>query len=129
MIRKKGKSPSFDAMVKFFMQTYKVPTKKDVDRLAERLDTLETLMRSILGRLDDLAPGKASKNKGPAGRADKTNATVQVFSLLQKADKPMGFSAIRDISGLQDKKLRNILYRLVKTKRITTPRRGVYKAV
>ncbi len=33
MARKKGKSISFDAMVKFFMQYYNIPTRKDIDKL------------------------------------------------------------------------------------------------
>jgi predicted transcriptional regulator of viral defense system len=31
MPTKKGKTISFDAMVKFFMQNYNIPTKKDVE--------------------------------------------------------------------------------------------------
>jgi len=50
MPRKKGKTISFDAMVKFFMQNYDIPTKKDVDKLMARLDRLETLVKqSALG--------------------------------------------------------------------------------
>ena len=37
MTRKKGKPISFDAMVKFFMQNYKIPTKTDIDRLEKRI--------------------------------------------------------------------------------------------
>ena len=39
MSRKKKKPISFDAMVKFFMQSYHIPTKKDIDRLSRRLET------------------------------------------------------------------------------------------
>ena len=46
MIRKKGKTISFDAMVKFFMQNYNIPTKKDVDKLMTKLDRIENLLRS-----------------------------------------------------------------------------------
>ena len=38
MVRKKGKAISFDAMVKFFMQNYDIPTKKDVDRVVDIAD-------------------------------------------------------------------------------------------
>ena len=41
----KKKSVSFDAMVKFFMQHYNIPTKKDVDRIMDRLDRLEGLVK------------------------------------------------------------------------------------
>ena len=45
MSRKKGKTISFDAMVKFFMQNYDIPTKKDVDKLMAKLDRLENLVK------------------------------------------------------------------------------------
>jgi len=44
MTRRKGKSVSFDAMVKFFMQYYNIPTKKDIEKLIERMDRLEKVI-------------------------------------------------------------------------------------
>ena len=49
MPRRKGKAISFDAMVKFFMQNYNIPTKKDVDQLMIRMDRLENLIKSSMG--------------------------------------------------------------------------------
>ena len=49
MSRRKGKTISFDAMVKFFMQNYNIPTKKDVDHLVARLDRLENLIKKYYG--------------------------------------------------------------------------------
>ena len=45
MARRKGKSISFDAMVKFFMQYYNIPTKKDIEKLIERMDRLEKVIK------------------------------------------------------------------------------------
>jgi hypothetical protein len=33
MTKRKGKPVSFDAMVKFFMHNYNIPTKRDIDQL------------------------------------------------------------------------------------------------
>ena len=44
MPRKRGKSVSFDAMVKFFMHTYNIPTKQDIERINARLDRIERLL-------------------------------------------------------------------------------------
>ena len=41
MMKRRTKSVSFDAMVKFFMHNYGIPTKKDIDKLLKRLDRLE----------------------------------------------------------------------------------------
>ena len=46
MAKKRGKSVSFDAMIKFFMQYYNIPTRKDIDRLMAKMDRLELLIKS-----------------------------------------------------------------------------------
>jgi len=48
MARKKGKSVSFDAMVKFFMQYYNIPTRKDIDKLTIKIDNLEKLIKKSM---------------------------------------------------------------------------------
>jgi len=45
MARRKGKSISFDAMIKFFMQNYDIPTKRDMDKILARIDQLEALIK------------------------------------------------------------------------------------
>ena len=47
MTKRKGKPVSFDAMVKFFMHNYNIPTKRDIERLNDRLDRLEKLIRAM----------------------------------------------------------------------------------
>jgi len=41
MAKKKGKSVSFDAMVKFFLQYYNIPTRNDIIKLMDKIDRLE----------------------------------------------------------------------------------------
>ena len=57
MPRKKGKSISFDAMVKFFMHAYDIPTKRDVDKLLARLDRIEALIAAGNGRFRGIRHG------------------------------------------------------------------------
>ena len=45
MARRKGKSVSFDAMIKFFMRNYDIPTKRDIDKILARIDQLEVLIK------------------------------------------------------------------------------------
>jgi hypothetical protein len=47
MTKRKGKPVSFDAMVKFFMHNYNIPTKRDIDGLNDRLDRLEKLIKAM----------------------------------------------------------------------------------
>jgi len=44
MAKKKGNYVSFDAMVKFFIKYYNIPTRKDIDKLMTKMDRLEMLI-------------------------------------------------------------------------------------
>jgi hypothetical protein len=122
MVRKKSKAISFDAMVKFFMQNYDIPTKKDVDRLVARLDRLENLIRVSLDQKHLASAAKMSRR-----RAGQT-AVEQVLGVIKRSKKGLGFSDIQAKTGFGDKKIRNIIFRLNKLGKIKRLRRGVYVA-
>lgn len=129
MNRKKGKSVSFDAMVKFFMQSYNIPTKKDVDRLMAKLDRIEMLMKKSgvgAGRRRVSAKKSAISVK-TSDRAGST-AVDQVFGVLKSFRQGAGFADIKAGTGFDDKKIRNIIYRLTKLNRIKRKSRGIYIA-
>ena len=64
MAVKKGKSVSFDARVKCFMQNYNIPTKKDVDKLTAKLERLEKLIKEAAApKRRAAAARKAAKSK------------------------------------------------------------------
>ena len=65
MARRKGKSISFDAMIKFFMQYYNIPTRKDIDKLMAKMDRLEALIKSSreADRSGRVSGGKIAKGK------------------------------------------------------------------
>jgi hypothetical protein len=128
MIKKKGKAVSFDAMVKFFIQYYDLPTKTDIDRLVARIDRLEMLIQDIAagdtsGRR---AAGRARRRKVSRPRqaltaADKVHAVIKTFK--NGAD----LADIQSKTGYGEKKLRNIIFRLHKLGRIQRQSRGVYR--
>lgn len=129
MPKKKGKSISFDAMVKFFMQSYGIPTKRDIDRLMARMDRLEELIKSTAhparrGRSPRGRPGKAGNAPGGASGT----AADTVLEVIKSSRDGIDFADIRDRVGFADKKLRNIIFRLHKTGKIQRIRRGVYTA-
>ena len=125
----KKKSVSFDAMVKFFMQTYNIPTKKDVDRLMTRMDKLEGLIKSSTksGNLKRVAKKKGPARKRGKGAAGMT-ASDEVLSIVKKHRAGVGFAKIQSKTGFDEKKLRNIIFRLNKLGRITRKARGTYIA-
>jgi len=104
MARKKGKSISFDAMVKFFLHTYQIPTTRDVDKLMARLDRLESLISAV-----------------PAAEA--------VLETIKRSKQGLKFADIQTKTGFADKKIRNIIFRLNKLGKIKRHSRGVYIAI
>ena len=129
MARKRGKSVSFDAMVKFFMHNYNIPTKTDIDRLNERLDQIERL-------IIDVAASRSRGGSSPASgkkRGGKTRYTVtaadKVLTVVKTFNGGASFADIKRRTGFEDKKLRNIIFRLNKTGKIKRKSRGVYIAV
>lgn len=120
MPRKRGKPISFDAMVKFFMQTYNIPTKKDVDRLIAKLDHIERMLRAS----GTVGPYAA---KGGISRRKTTLSAIDiVYDVIKRSRKGLGFADIQAKTGFGDKKIRNIIFRLNKTGKIKRKSRGIY---
>jgi hypothetical protein len=121
MPKKRSKPVSFDAMVKFFMNTYNIPTKKDVDRMVARLDRIERLLAN--------AENAKSKRGGGTRSSSKENtitASDVVLEVIQRYGDGIGFAEIQLQTGFGEKKLRNIIFRLHNLGKIRRKSRGVY---
>ena len=81
MTKRKGKPVSFDAMVKFFMHNYNIPTKRDVERLNERLDRIERLIRAM--------PPRARRTAGSHGDAVPASATEVVLDQIKRSNESL----------------------------------------
>jgi hypothetical protein len=129
MTKKKGKSVSFDAMVKFFIQHYNIPTKRDVEKLIERMDRLEKAIKmpNLYGDSANRTGSKSSKTAASSSRS-ADSSTGMVLEVIKRFKKGIGFSEIQTRTGFGEKKLRNIIYRLHKTGKITRMSRGIYIA-
>ena len=118
MVKGKRKTVTFDAMVKFFMQHYDIPTKKDVEKIHMRLDKLEKLIRSGQSK----SRPSASEKSGPksvAKRGTRTpTASDRVYTIIKRSKKGLTIADIKGKTDYDDKKLRNILFRLHSLKRI-----------
>ena len=129
MPKKRGKSISFDAMVKFFMQNYNIPTKSDIEKLITRMDRLEELIKAmtVSGRRSRTARTNSVKTGTTNGASAKT-ASDSVLEVIKASGDGIDFVDIRRRIGYEDKKLRNIIFRLNKTGKIRRIRRGIYMA-
>ena len=119
MTKRKGKPVSFDAMVKFFIHNYGIPTKRDVDRIVERLDRLEKLIKT--------SPQRSRRAAAKNDPASPTSATDRVLDLIKRTPNGVTITQIREQTGYDDKKLRNIIYRLNQMGKISRISRGSYK--
>ena len=122
MTRKKGKSVSFDAMVKFFIQNYNIPTKNDLDKLKVRLDQIERLLRSGSAR------GRATAKTKDADKNGQVTALDTVFDIIKLVPEGSSFKDIQNKTGYDDKKIRNVIFRLNKMEKIKRKSRGIYVA-
>jgi hypothetical protein len=128
MVKKRGKSISFDAMVKFFMMNYDIPSRKDIQKIAARLDNLETLIKNTC------MPSKSRTSAFPgrgisSGEKPAKTAFEMVFGVIKGFDHGAGFAEIQAKTGFSEKKIRNIIFRLNKFGKIKRKSRGTYVAV
>ena len=121
MPRRRGKAVSFDAMVKFFMQNYNIPTKKDVEHLMAKLDRLESM-------INNLAMGPYSAKASIGRRKASLMAVDIVLDTIRNSKEGIGFAQIQAKTGFDEKKIRNIIFRLNKTGKIKRKSRGIYIA-
>jgi hypothetical protein len=121
MPKKRTKPITFDAMVKFFMHTYNIPTKRDVERLNERLERIERLIVATGGK-----KGRTSTAKTAAKTNDAT-ASGKVLEVVQRHPGGVGIAEIQAQTGFGEKKLRNIIFRLNKLGKIKRIQRGIYQ--
>ena len=122
MTKRKGKPVSFDAMVKFFMRQYNIPTKKDIDRLMVKLDRLENLIKRSAMRSAH-AGVRVGRHKAPMTAIDT------VLDAIKHSKQGIDFAAIQAKTGFDEKKIRNIIFRLNKIGKIKRKSRGIYTAV
>jgi hypothetical protein len=120
MSRRRGKTISFDAMVKFFMQNYNIPTKKDVDQLVIRLDRLENLIKNSMGSCN-------AKTQNTRRKTSLTAVDI-VLDTIKRSNQGIDFAQIQAKTGFDEKKIRNIIFRLNKTAKIKRKSRGIYIA-
>ncbi|MGD2270329.1 MAG: hypothetical protein PVI06_08020 [Desulfobacterales bacterium] len=127
MAKRRGKGISFDAMVKFFMQHYDLPTKKDIEKLMGRMDQLEKLIKAS-GK-----SGRRTRGSGIRVAARRTTrsrngvtALDRVLEVIRSYKQGAGFAEIQANTGFDEKKIRNIIFRLNKIGKIKRKSRGLY---
>ncbi|MFO7657973.1 MAG: hypothetical protein R6W78_13000 [Bacteroidales bacterium] len=120
------KSVSFDAMVKFFMRQYNIPTKRDIEKLMTKLDHLETLVNQSYNNKAIGTRSRDLKTRIQSGRPGMTASDTVLEVIREAGDEGIGFAEIHDKTGFNEKKIRNIIFRLNKIGKINRKNRGIY---
>ncbi|MDY6904049.1 MAG: hypothetical protein SWH61_05120 [Thermodesulfobacteriota bacterium] len=118
---KKTSKVSLDATIKSIFKDSGIPTKKDIDRLSAKIDRLETQIKRL--STQKAAARKVSTTRTRKGRNSATNT---VLGVIAKSKKGIGMAEVQKKTGFDDKKIRNILFRLHKLGKIKRVGRGEY---
>ncbi len=123
MKKKRKKRASFDAMMKLFIQNYDIPSRKDIDKLTAKLDRIEKVIKKSAQMVS------RNTQRGPGGRPPGgygMTASDTVLGIVKASKKGIDFAGIQAKSAFNEKKLRNIIYRLSKLGTIKRKSRGIY---
>jgi Fic family protein len=122
MAKKKVKTVNIDAMFKAFIKTYDLSTRQDIEKLSAKIDRLEKLMKQTSGKTIKAAGGK---DKDVLDKSEMT-ASGAVLKVIRNSRQGADFARIQAKTGFEDKKLRNIIFRLNKIGKIARKSRGIY---
>ena len=129
METKQTRQVSVNSMVRLFLKTYDIPTKKDVDRIMDRIDRLEKLVLNVASMQDQRLRGTARRTTGGRKPRPVVTATDMVLGVTKMHRSGVGFKEIQHQTGFGEKKIRNIIFRLDKLGKIKRVERGIYTAV
>jgi len=112
----------WETIIKTIMKRLDIPSRSEINHLNAKLDRLEKVLYQ-----------KQSGNGFPMDEAahkmpprSKIASTV-VLGIISTHPNGTDFKTIKEKTGFNDKKLRNIIFRLDRTNKIKRIKRGVYK--
>lgn len=108
---------NWESFIKLVLQRFDIPTKDDIRNLHTRLDQIEQLI---------YAKQPGSRKSFSPERKKRKSASAIVLEVVANHPKGTNFKTIKAATGFDDKKIRNIIFRLDKTKKIQRVRRGTY---
>lgn len=111
---------NWEGFIKMLLQRLDMPTKEDINTLHNRLDTLEQLIAQ---------KHTGAKKQTVVQPGNRRSASATVLKVIANYPEGTDFKTIKAATGFDEKKLRNIIFRLDKTGRIKRVRRGIYKTI
>ncbi len=121
---KPAKKVSLDAVMKSILRDTGVATQKDFDKLLSRINNLEKMVKNVSAA--QKYSGRTAGIKSGGKRRD--SATNTVLEIIKKSRKGIGAPEMQTKTGFDEKKVRNIVFRLNKLGKIKRVGRGKYIA-
>jgi len=115
-----GQGINWDGFLKSFLNRFDVPSGTQVRELNNRLDKLEGLF---------FKQQSEAKTFKKTSKVKSKSASAEVLDFVAKHPNGVSFKEIKNNTKFDDKKLRNIIYRLDKIKKIEKVKRGMYKLI
>ncbi len=119
MLDKPEQGTNWESFIKMLLSKLDIPTKEDLVFLHQRLDRLEQLLNQK--KLGSPVQAKSAANR--------KSASSIVLEVIEKHPEGADFKIIQAATGFNEKKLRNIIFRLDKIKKIKRLKRGSYQKV
>lgn len=126
---KQERSPSVGEVVDYFLEYYDFPRRSDFFELTARIAFLENLLQEVLAdrKRDHLPAAQAPPKKKRARTKKKSlSATDAILLVMKKHGGSLSFKEILEKTNFDDKKVRNIVFRLNKLGKIIRKDRGIY---
>lgn len=115
-----GHGMNWEGLLKSFFNRFDIPSGTQITDLNNRLDKLEGLF------FQQQAETRSFRKKS---KVKSKSASAEVLDFVGQYPDGVNFKMIKEKTRFDDKKLRNIIYRLDKIKKIEKVKRGIYKTI
>ena len=116
---------TLEALFNSFREALSIPSKEDLKSIHARLDQIEQLLQKQAASLSRRSPRKKKR----VVKEKRVSAQDEVLAAINLHEDGADFKAIKTATGFEDKKIRNIIFRLDQTNQIERVKRGIYKAI
>ena len=123
---RKPKNVSMDAAFKSLLRGLDIPKQKDIDKLNAKIARLEKLLKQTVKAAQKTKTRPVTPSRKSAGTKRADSATAVVLAKIGRSKKGVDVEALKAKTGFDEKKLRNIVFRLYKLGKIKRVGRGKY---
>jgi hypothetical protein len=112
----------WESIIKTIMKRLDIPSRNEINHLKAKLDRLEKVLYQKQSG-NGFPTDEAAHEMPPRSRI----ASTVVLEIISARPNGTDFKTIKEKTGFNDKKLRNIIFRLDRTDKIKRIKRGIYK--